>query len=254
MEHLNVPDASLQFCLNALTEIQFEKLLDQFFAFIAARDRDVIGREAVAAKGRTQISAKMSDRLAAFAATPVHAKVDGMLAHKGSGGGLAELERRASALIEQAMSSSDIDHLAFSHGDPCLSNILFDNRIGLFRLVDPRGASARDDALLHPLYDIAKFAHSVCGGYDFVNNDLFSIEIGDDLTPQLLRHRNGAPDWVQRNFQQRLVDEGWDFAHVRAVEASLFLSMLPLHVDHPRKLLGFALIAADIIAELEAAQ
>ena len=37
---------------------------------------------------------------------------------------------------------------------------------------------------------------------------------------------------------------------VRAVELSLFLSMLPLHADHPDKLMGFALIAGQILDEL----
>ena len=31
----------------------------------------------------------------------------------------------------------------------------------------------------------------------------------------------------------------------------LFLSMLPLHADHPRKLAGYALVAAEILSELE---
>ncbi len=105
--------------------------------------------------------------------------------------------------------------------------------------------------MLHPLYDVAKFSHSVCGGYDFVNNALSSIEVDANLKLELQRHRGGTPAWIIDAFKQRMEAEGWNYSEVRAVEASLFLSMLPLHLDHPRKLLSFALIAEEIITELE---
>ena len=56
---------------------------------------------------------------------------------------------------------------------------------------------------------------------------------------------------IVRLFRQRLAGAGYDLGAVRAVELSLFLSMLPLHADHPDKLLGFALIAGHILDELE---
>jgi hypothetical protein len=166
---------------------------------------------------------------------------------------LSGLARRAEPFIEQALARNTADYLAFSHGDPCLSNILFDDRIGLLRLIDPRGAVQHEDALMHPLYDLAKLSHSICGGYDFVNNGLFSVEVNDAFELELRKHRGGAQDWVKRDFCNRLEAEGWSYREIRAVEASLFLSMLPLHLDHERKLLGFTLIAKEIIEELEAA-
>ena len=105
--------------------------------------------------------------------------------------------------------------------------------------------------MMHPLYDIAKLSHSILGGYDFVNNGLFSVEVNSDLALELNLHGGGAATWIGAAFQKRLAAEGWDYQQVRAVEASLFLSMLPLHLDHPRKLLAFALIANTIITELE---
>ena len=251
MEHLRVPDAALQFVLGTFTEQHFDQLLDQFFAFIAARDQEVVGHDEVRARGQAQILTKMHDRLRTFMATPEGVQVDTLLRAGGTADGLTALEARATALIETALTDHAKDYLAFSHGDPCLSNILFDHRIGLIRLVDPRGATMRNEALMHPLYDIAKFSHSVCGGYDFVNNVLFSVEVDATLHLELQNHRGGAPGWMKDAFAQRLAKEGWNLEQVRAVEASLFLSMLPLHLDHPRKLLSFALIAKDIIETLE---
>ena len=39
---------------------------------------------------------------------------------------------------------------------------------------------------------------------------------------------------------------------VRLLEASLFLSMLPLHADHPKKAMAFLLKAIDILSEFKA--
>lgn len=252
MEHLRVPDAALQFVLGAMTESHLAQLIDQFFAFIEVRDRDVVGKNAVAETGRTQVLKKLHDRLNVFMAKPEGQKIDAYLVAGGVPDGIRGLEARATALVEKALSSYSGDFLAFSHGDPCFSNILFDSRIGLTRFIDPRGALTPADAMMHPLYDVAKLSHSVCGGYDFVNNGLFSVEVNAELTLEMHFHQGGAPAWVRDVFIKRLAKEGWDYAQIRAVEASLFLSMLPLHLDHPRKLLGFALIAENIIAELEA--
>jgi len=251
MEHLRIPDAALQFVLGSFTETHFEQLLDQFFAFIKVRDQEPIGHSGVHQRGQAQITQKMHDRLETFLTNDIGKRVDGVLQASGIKDGIRGLERRATPMIEDALANHKADHLAFSHGDPCLSNILFDSRIGMIRLIDPRGATLRDDALLHPLYDVAKFSHSILGGYDFVNNGLFSIEVDATLGLDLRRHRGGAPDWVRDTFKDRLEREGWTYSQVRAVEASLFLSMLPLHLDHENKLLGFALIAQEIIEELE---
>jgi hypothetical protein len=252
MEHLRVPDAALQFVLGTFSQSDLTQLLNQFFAFVDARDVDLAGTAVVVDHGRNQIVTKMHDRLTMFHATAEGRRLDDLLKAGAVPNGLAGLEERAAELIEKALAAHKSNYLAFSHGDPCLSNILFDRRIGLVRLIDPRGASKREDAMLHPLYDVAKFSHSLCGGYDYVNNGLFSVEIDDALQFEMRPHRGGVPAWVQDEFRARLAQEGWDYAEVRAVEASLFLSMLPLHRDHPRKLLGFALIANNIIQELEA--
>lgn len=251
MENLRVPDAALQFVLGTFTEAQFTQLLDHFFSFIAARDQDEVGQEAVVEAGRKQILAKLYARMETLAQSEAGPRIEAMLLAGGIDGGVIGLTERAVPLVEAALKRHGSDFLAFSHGDPCLSNILFDGRTGLFRLIDPRGATTRDAAMMHPLYDLAKFSHSILGGYDFVNNDLFGIEVGPTLGLELQFHRGGPPDWVQSAFRTRLAQEGWDVRDVRAVEASLFLSMLPLHLDHERKPLGFCLIVRRILEELE---
>ena len=251
MEHLRVPDAGLQFVLGSFSGAHFDQLMEQFFAFVRSRPREQRTRSEVRDIGRAQILAKMQARLETLSARPHGSRLDAYLEAGGHEGGVRGLHARAVPLIEAALEGHVASHLVFSHGDPCLSNILFDGRTGLFRLIDPRGAVDYADALMHPLYDMAKFSHSICGGYDFVNNGLFSIEINDALHLELQLHNGGTPDQMRAAFCARLADEGWDYRQMRAVEASLFLSMLPLHVDHERKLIAFTLIAAEILNELE---
>jgi hypothetical protein len=56
--------------------------------------------------------------------------------------------------------------------------------------------------------------------------------------------------WPADMFQRQLEKSGFDPGLIRLYEASLFISMLPLHIDRPRKVLAFAINADDILASL----
>jgi len=246
-----VPDAALQLIHRAFDEASFNALVETFFAFLAVRPLQLIGQAKVQATARDAILGKMHHRLDALMATAIGRRLDALLRDAGPYGDLASMRERSSALIEAAITRDDSQALAFGHGDPCLSNILFDRRTRLFRLIDPRGARSEAEAWMHPLYDLAKFSHSVLGAYDFVNNDLFDCVLDVDLCLGLRLHDDGPPESFRAIFERHLVEAGLDLRIVRAYELSLFMSMMPLHLDHPRKLAGFAMLAARIIKELE---
>ncbi|MCK7616079.1 hypothetical protein [Roseibium sediminicola] len=248
MEHLAVPDAALQWVHHAFSEGDFKVLLDQVFSFLKARPSG----QKDSARAEAQIVGKLESRMKAFLQTDLGRRTNRILEEAGPRGSLAAMLEQALPLVRQAVARTD--QLVFSHGDPCFSNILFDRRIGLMRLVDPRGALSAEDAMMHPLYDVAKISHSILGGYDYVNNGLFRVCMGKDLKLELDWTIAPPADWAARQFRARLEEEGYRIAHLRAVELSLFLSMLPLHTDHPDKLVGFALIAAGILDDLEGAQ
>ena len=63
------------------------------------------------------------------------------------------------------------------HGDLCLSNILYDLRSRVCKLIDPRGSFGAAGIYGDPRYDVAKLYHSIYGLYDFITNDLFHVEI-----------------------------------------------------------------------------
>lgn len=117
-----------------------------------------------------------------------------------------------------------------SHGDLCLSNILLchDDRV---RFIDPRGA---DSIWLDQYYDIAKLSQSILGGYDFIINDI----------PDRHDHT------IQDMFLAYIKDIGLSYDLVRAFEASLFISMAPLHIDRHDHIDLFLQKADSILKDL----
>lgn len=251
MERLSVPDAAIQMVHFAFDEASFDSLLGSFFAFLDARSHRSCGTEVVRDVARREILGKMHARVDTFLTTDEGRRVDALMQASGPHGGLDAMRQRATALIERAIDDDPTTTLATGHGDPCLSNILFHRDIGLFRLIDPRGAETPDATYMHPLYDLAKFSHSVLGGYDFINNALFECQLDTSLGLSLKLEGGGPPAWAQTAFLSAMNKAGLPVRVVRAYELSLFLSMLPLHRDNPRKLPAFCLAASSIIDELE---
>lgn len=253
MEYLSVPDAAMQIVHNTFTPATFNRFMDCFFAFIEARGRSDMGVAEVRQTGQRDIIDKLDARIEQLRQTETGQRLERWFEISGPHGTLDSMVERCSALLRDGLARSQINHLALSHGDPCFSNVLYNSEINLFRLIDPRGADTRDGAFMHPLYDIAKFSHSALGGYDFVNGGLAETRLDSRMQLALSMDRGGPPGWMKEAFRAALAARGWDVRLTRAIEASLFLSMLPLHVDSPEKLPAFCLIAGDILSELETA-
>ncbi|MBR5406153.1 MAG: hypothetical protein IK111_00790, partial [Lachnospiraceae bacterium] len=105
------------------------------------------------------------------------------------------------------------------------------------------------DMYMNPYYDIAKLSHSVCGSYDYFNSDLYEISLNDNLKFELKIDCDN--DRYIGIFNEYLEKNGLDVRLIRLYEASLFLSMLPLHMDREKKVFGFILNAIKIMDTLE---
>ncbi len=248
MERLHVPDMALQWLHGALSEVEFGRFLDRVFHFLRIRAE----READAAEVEAQFQLlfvdKVRDRLEQLVALPSFAELKALL--EPVCGSVDLLARRYFDMLEASRARFPRDRLVVGHGDLCFSNILYGKSTQLMKLIDPRGASSEADIYTHPYYDLAKLSHSVLGNYDRINQDMFDIQVGEDLKLRLVFDR-AAPDWAERMFTQRIDQSGYDLRLVRLCEASLFISMLPLHMDRPRKVLGFAVNAVNILDQLE---
>jgi len=133
----------------------------------------------------------------------------------------------------------EVDAFTVVHGDLCASNVLYDRRNRLLRVIDPRGRFGSFDVHGDPAYDLAKLAHSFEGDYDLLLGGLFDWEM-DGIDVRLVPWRTGEQREIRRRFARFLADRCGDgTARVRLIESLLFLSMLPLHADRPRSQLAF---------------
>lgn len=138
------------------------------------------------------------------------------------------------------------------HGDFCFSNILFDFRSLSVKVIDPRGCLPDGTNSIYgdQRYDVGKLAHSVCGMYDFIVAEDYGLEVsGRKLHLDL--PVSEAIRRVQDLFL-RIIEEryglGWRI--LCAMQVHLFLSMIPLHADDPRRQTAFLANALRLYAEL----
>ena len=127
--------------------------------------------------------------------------------------------------------------------------MLYSKETNLLRLIDPKGALEEEDLWTDPYYDIAKLSHSICGNYDFFNTGSYDIILNKDMQYSLNIHTDNRP--YVAIFKEYLEANNMSYELVRLYESSLFLSMLPLHIDNPHKVFGFILNAISILEEIK---
>lgn len=123
--------------------------------------------------------------------------------------------------------------IALSHGDLCFSNIIWIPEMQMIKLIDPRGAKVSDQIYMDEYYDLAKLSHSIFGGYESV-----------------IYNKDIDYDGIKKLFKDYLSYHGIDFQLLRLYEASLFLSMIPLHMDSKRNMDRFSQICNNILYEI----
>jgi hypothetical protein len=244
MERVCVPDMALQWVHGAFQPQEFERFLQHIFHFIGIRSaRRVDKAEAAAARDALYID-KVNARIDELKTLPAYARLGPLLDR--ACGGIDGLVARYFKLYEQARKRFPSRHLVIGHGDPCFSNIFYSKTNQYLKLVDPRGAESEADLYTDPYYDVAKLSHSIQGGYDFINHDKFDITVDEALRLRLAIE-DAPPPWARKLFHAQLQKADFDPALTRLCEASLFISMLPLHIDRPRKVLAFAINATTIL-------
>jgi hypothetical protein len=119
------------------------------------------------------------------------------------------------------------------HGDLCFSNILYDLNSRVCKLIDPRGSFGQKGVYGDIRYDIAKLYHSVHGLYDYITNDLFSLQIDDNC----MDFEVYAPEEVKRI--QKAFDQvffgSFNPSEIILLEGLLFVTMGVFHYDHPHQ-------------------
>ncbi len=139
-------------------------------------------------------------------------------------------------LLEKAVKKLYIKkEMTFIHGDLCLSNILFDPINRIFKFIDPRGHFGVASIYGDIKYDIAKLRHSFSGFYDFIISDTFEFKEESDSSFIFHNHTEKIHHEIADYFDAQLIKRGYDLEQIKLIEALLFLSMTPLHDDHPAR-------------------
>jgi thiamine kinase-like enzyme len=248
MERLFVPDMAVQWLQGGYELGDFSRFLDQVFYFVMEREARSVTRDLARAKQESLYVTKLVKRIEDLKKLKPYASLAILL--ETQFGGVDRLVERYLRLFERRRDRFPLDRLVIGHGDLCFSNILYSKTNRFMRLIDARGASNANDLYTDPYYDLAKLSHSVLGNYDAINQDMFDIKVDKHLRLSLVFDRS-VQTWVRELFLEKLTHAGFDPALTRLAESSLFISMLPLHIDRPHKVLAFAINADTILNELE---
>lgn len=251
MERYGVTDMAIKWVHHSINLFEFEEFLQKAFLFLKSRPQKNIAQDEYQKVQNQLYIDKVKDRLALLKKHERFPELESLLTHVegySSIDDLFDIYYHLYGQIQKQQKHTPV--LAIGHGDFCFSNILYDKQTHLMRLIDPKGALEEKDLWTDPYYDIAKLSHSICGLYDLFNSDLFDITINANMKLSLDIDRYDDMQQYKIAFQKALEQNGFSYLLTRLYEASLFLSMLPLHMDNPKKVLGFLLNARNIIQEI----
>lgn len=249
MERLHMTDLAIKWVHGSMDETEFEDLMDKYFFFFRSRHVKECSEEEYWRTANALYNDKVIGRIKDLKGLPEYKKLEALLKIS-DGTDIDSLAERYFKLKDSIEKRTVFPRqLVIGHGDPCFANALYNKSTKTLKFIDPKGALSEEELWTNPYYDIAKLSHSVCGRYDFFNNDLFEIKIDSTFSYNLEIPFDNAK--YKEIFKEKVLENGFDYLSVRLYEASLFLSMLPLHIDNPHKVFGFILNAKNILEEIE---
>lgn len=252
MERFHMTDIAIRFVHGAVGCEELSEILDKLFYFVQIRKSKAVDADKAKAVADELYMTKLLNRMDDLKKLPEYAQFDSLIAMGTDYESIDAIVAHYKELyskVTKAFPEKD-KKLVIGHGDLCFSNILYSREANLLKLIDPKGALEEEDLYTDPYYDLAKLSHSICGCYDFFNSGLYQIAMDRDMKIKLTIDTDPQP-YVDI-FKKYLEDKGYSYTKVRLYEASLFLSMLPYHMDQPGKVFGFLLNAIRILEEVEA--
>jgi len=249
LEYLHLPTLADLFVFGRLPKARWRQIFESCDEFLSACARHPAPAESAGATSALYTE-KTQERLQAFARAR---GLDLKASCRFGGAWLPSLERIAdvaAAAIPEALPH----HLTLVHGDFCFSNIFYDVRAELVRVIDPRGLDARGgfSAFGDLRYDLAKMHHSVIGRYDHIVAGYYRLQRQGPLDlslelPDSALMRSIDAEFLGRRFANMAAHE----AAAPAICILLFLSMLPLHAEDPNRQDAFLANALRLFQQLD---
>lgn len=246
MERYHITDLAIKWVNGSISLKEFEKILNMTFYFVNHRSEKSITPEEYAKTSDSLYIGKLGMRIDQIKQSGIYPAIHDFILRGTSYPDIDSIVneyKELYAIIRKKVKYEPVS--VIGHGDLCFSNMLFHSETSTMKFIDVKGALTADEMWTDPYYDLAKLSHSICGRYDFFNSNLYDISLTSDLQFRLAIDFNNS-EYIEI-FKRFLSENGYDYAAVRLYEASLFLSMIPLHVDHPKKVFGFLLNAIEIL-------
>lgn len=250
MERLHMTDIAIKWVHGSIKETEFMELMDMYFYFFKDRSTKNIDVTEYQKISDDLYINKVQARIDDLKKMKEYKKIENLLENNEELGSIASIFEKYLELKKRVESRVLYPKISvIGHGDPCFANAMYNYSTKTLKFIDPKGALSEEELWTNPYYDIAKLSHSVCGRYDFFNNAMFDISINENFDYDLtIPFDNGIYKMI---FKETVERNGYDYWSVRLYEASLFISMLPLHIDYPHKVFGFILNAIEILKEIE---
>lgn len=157
-------------------------------------------------------------------------------------------------ITSNAIPVASREMLSLVHGDLCFSNILYDHRADLIRVIDPRGLDSQGQSFQYGdiRYDAAKLYHSIIGRYDHIVAGHYSLVQNKCLDFTLNLPSDEKITAIETRFIEKRIG-GLCAREAKSLPICilLFLSMLPLHADRPDRQLAFLANALRLFKRLE---
>lgn len=250
MERLHMTDIAIRWVHGAISLDEFRDLLKKIFYFVESRYKKQISKEEYDKISNNLYLDKIDERINEL---KKHDLFDSFATYIQSStiyNSIDEIIQQYKRLYSEIVGKTNLEYISvIGHGDLCFSNMLYNKETSTLKLIDPKGALEESKIWTNPYYDIAKLSHSICGKYDFFNSGMYDIKLDSDLKFELTIDFDNR-EYVEI-FKEYLEKLGYDYKMIRILEASLFLSMLPLHMDYPQKVFGFLLNAINILEEVQ---
>lgn len=251
MERYHMTDIAIRFVHGAVSPAELSEILDKLFYFVDHRKAKAVS-EAEAEKMADEVYlVKLKERMEQLKKTGYYEKFNQMIQIGTDYAGIEEIVKLYESLYKAIWKKKKEKNpkLVVGHGDLCFSNILYSREASLLKLIDPKGALKEEELYMDPYYDLAKLSHSICGSYDFFNTGLYQVSMDRDMKWMLQIDCDAST--YKEIFKEKLLQSGYSYEKVRVLEAGLFLSMLPYHMDQPGKVFGFLLNAVKILEEVK---
>ena len=131
---------------------------------------------------------------------------------------------------------------SFGHGDLCFNNILLEPNSISIKLIDPKAIIYKNEVGIVPYkYDLAKLNHSFRCLYDSIICNMYSLNLNkDNFSLKIFTPRRYS--FIIETFTKVFFNSSKELSEINILTANLFLSMLPLHCEDPKRVLALALI------------